>query len=263
MPDWMDDFVDGLKSEVMTTMAEDFFSARKKLDDMLERFEKRAVQVRAQLHETVRLGRVLHTLLVDEQTVRAFYRTIGSDAEPFLRVFAAEEDTGPDRMYCRHAFTARGKFVRTAYAAYRDFQKAAIEYLDGHYENDPERKGRKRMTPNRGQLLQAAIVINEEVEQVNRNRSPACALEFMGSLDPEHRQKQKVAGATLNGFACDFDEKMAFAPLDFEDYELPELPELPRARHVSKEVHGFSRQIWAEHRDELQPIMRRLCAKKR
>lgn len=244
------EFADQLQHEVVTDMAESYFGARKDLDDMIDAFNLMVEEFRQMGPKLSQAAAVLHHLLLDRETARDFY--ISLDIVPSCIPFG---DVTPRPFFdpLPFAFTG-GRYQKCVFRAYDIFQKTADEYLNGVYYEDPEFKGRKRLTVHYLRLKALCEHINDEVERVNGGMSPSGALRYLKTMDPVRVEQEKMIGeACLVEGAID--KELLFLPIDFEALSLPIVQDLPALYKVKPLIKEFCEQIYPSRKHDVQAAM--------
>lgn len=246
------DFADKLQQEVVTDMAESYFGARKNLDDMLEAFGLLVEEFRASGASLAQAAARLHCLLLDRQTAKEFY--ISLDIVPACIPFT-DEVPRPFFDSLPFAFTGLGRYERCVIRAYNIFQKIADEYVNGRYFDDPEMKGRKRLTVHYLRLKALAEHINEEIERVNTNLSPSGALRYVKRMDTVQVERENMIGQACLLEGCGLDEDLKFEPIDFDALELPVVQDLPTITKVKPAIKQFCKEIYPSRKEDIQRAM--------
>lgn len=243
--DGFDQFAKGLTDEVMTDMAENFFSNRSRLEKDIERFERQAARLSQKLETLCGRYRFLENLLPGKDMVQGFFTALEAPA-PVFDCGARACSTG---FYpAPKALTGKGRWTKYVLKAYRLFWNDADEYLFGHYVTD-EGGVKKRLTVNRKSLLTLCEDVNARVEQVNTAYSPVCVLQYVKTLDPERMDRERLSGATLAGYACSLEDKMNFTPVDFENYRLPGFEPYPKPEAAKPLIEKFCHGHYSGHKD--------------
>lgn len=242
------DFSEPMVEEVLTDLADNFFSSRKELDDMIDIFYSYLIKLREKEAELAERAGFLNWLLINGSTVSGFYELLGMNPPAFLTA----ESRLPDRKIIPEeipfAFTAKGEFVKTVIWAYNALQKACQGHMNG-YPEDTDRDSREIYYK---MMLKMSMLINKKIADINTGMSPYSVLGFARKFNPEARVKECVAGATLGGYACSIDSKLAYQPIDFESLNLKTYPELPEQRTVLPEITSFCEKNYAGKKDEIR-----------
>ncbi len=255
---FFDDFADGLEQEVLSEMADGFFGPRKRLDDMLEGLDFLLRQFRELEKWLGYRAELLHYLLMGRQRVRAFYEAIGIDPAsiPF-EFYCANKPSFPKLPW---AFTSKGRYNKLVLSAYDDFQQAAEDYMHGRYYNDPNQKGRKRLTIHYNRIIKIIQGINEAVAKVNSEISPSSLLGYVKSFDAGMVEKEKVAGGMYQGDHCALDGDLCYRPVDLEALELKEMPSLPKLEEAAPRIKAYCSGLYAANKPQIAKLLSEIKA---
>lgn len=245
------DYADQLQQEVVTDMAESYFGARKDVDDMLDVFNIMVHELRQLTPRLSQAAARLHCLLLDRDTAKNFY--ISLDVVPSCIPYT---DEIPRPFFDRlpFAFTGLGRYERCVFRAYDLFQKTVDEYLNGRYYDDPEIKGRKRLTVHYLRIKALVEHINAEIEKVNE--SPVGGtLQYVKGMDPEQLQRERLMGEPSSGEGG-FNNELQFQPLEMAGLELPLVQDLPSLYKVKEPIKDFCRGIYETRKDDVVKAMR-------
>ena len=248
-----DQFAESLATEALSEAADNYFGSRKRLELRLEHVAQLTERLREKEEAVVHKGCFLNYLLRRGWAVEGFYRAIGVDPERFSFFSRCETSWSFDKA--PFAYTARGKYIKFVLEAYRVFQEASNEFMNGAVRPDREDPRRKRVTLHYTQVLELAERTHKRVMDMNSSSGPVCALQYMKSLDPNEQNREKVTGATLSGYACSLDEGMAFTPPNLESLRAMAMPDLPGVDTVTREITAFCKQIHAKYKDEINALM--------
>lgn len=251
----INDFADQLQHDVVSDMAETYFGARKDLDNMIAAFSTMAEEFATMVPKLSQAAARLHLLLLDRATARDFY--IALDILPSCIPFTNDAPE-PFLDSLPFALTQCGRFERCVFKAYDLFQRAADEYLNGRYFDDPEQPGRKRLTVHYIRLRALAEHINEEIERVNGNMSPSGALRYVKGMDPSQVSKEKIMGECCLIEGCSLDTDLCFRPIDFAAQGLPVVQDLPPLRKVRQSIGDFCKAVCPARKKDVAEAMTRL-----
>ncbi|MBW2100077.1 MAG: hypothetical protein JRG68_04815 [Deltaproteobacteria bacterium] len=245
-------FSDSMAEEVLTDMADTFFGARKELENTIKAFQSLAETLREKETEVDAGAGFLNHLLLYGKAGTDFYTSIKVDTPSTLL-----ESKIPDRTLLPKvpfAITSKGKFIKLVLRAYDTLQKVCNEYINGKYYTDPEEKV-KRLTVHYKQLIIMCKIINEDIQTINRNLTPACVLEFAKGLDYETREKERITGGTLDAYACSIQEKLEYKPIDFDSLHLKKYPKLPKKETVISEIKSFCRNLYNKNKADIDKLI--------
>ncbi len=249
----IDKYADDLRSEVMTEMAESFFSRRVQLEENLDHLHRLVTRIRPIGMETLRRWRTLYQLLLGGEEAAAFLSSLGGDPAHLLSFSMPFGELCLLRQPM--ALTMRGKYVKTVLRCYEELRKSALDYVEGAYVADARDSRKKRRVPGLNQVKAMCDEINREVCAVNERQSPYCVLNFAKSLDPVRAHQERIAGAVVDGDATRIDKDLAFLPVVFEDLGLPDIPTPPPLERVHTDVVRLCKALFDEHRERIGEIL--------
>lgn len=250
------DYADQLQQEVVTDMAESYFGARKDVDDMLEVFNSMTEELRQLGPKLSQAAARLHCLLLDRDTAKNFY--ISLDVVPSCIPYT-DEVPRPFFDELPFAFTGVGRYERCVFRAYDLLQKTADEYLNGKYFDDPDHKGRKRLTVHYLRLLALAEHINEEIARVNATTIGG-TLQYVKGMDPETMQRERMMGDSMSG-EDSMSKDMTFEPINFDELGLLVVQDLPSLYKVKGLIRNFCREFYGKRREDIVKAMHFLKSK--
>lgn len=250
------DFADQLGEETIREMADDFFGARRDVEDMKETLERNAAKLARRLDILADTAHVFQDMLLGPENARAFYAALGVDPEPFLAL--ADRGQGIDEADedCGRAVTRGGKYKKVVLDVYDHLRQLVDAYLNGVWETDES--GRKVLSLSFRQLEEFAEQVNARVGVLNECRKPSSSLQFVRSMNVEEADKANAIGGTLEGF-CNLDEELALEPVDFDALGLPALPELPPRDKLPKAAKDIFDVVYSTDKDRANAAVRQLC----
>ncbi|WP_300162891.1 hypothetical protein [Solidesulfovibrio sp.] len=230
------DYADDLKQELLTEMADNFFSRRRRLDERLEAFAGTREKVARQGTLALARWRAFRKLLLDSAQADLFLASLGYDVERLLAF--GDKDVLTPRIRTAFGFTAAGRYRRTVRAAYEDLRNELELYNDGSFVPDPHDPRRKARVPGFCHLMETAQKLNEEIASVNSCQCPSDMLRFTSSLDPDRQEQEHACGGI--GDACRLDEALAYTCLDISCLDVPVLPTPPTLDTVSDTLDALA-----------------------
>jgi len=249
-----DGFAEGLIEETLTEMASTFFGGRKGLEDELELYRAHMEKLSKKERGVLRLAGTLHSLLLGGRAASDFYAALGVNPGRLLEAEALDGRASGGKKKKPFAAGTGGRYAKLVYKAYVPLQEAVDEYLNGRYRDDPKGTGRKLLTIHHARMKLWCEVLNKKIEKVN-SMSPSGAMSFVKDLDPGTRGKERVAGATLDGYASSLDKEMAFESLDCSSLERLAFPELPEPREVKEAIKSFCGSLCARNKAEVKQLL--------
>jgi hypothetical protein len=241
-----------LHAEIMTEMAQNFFTRRCNLEDRLDQFYRLVVRVRRVGMETLVKWHTLFRLLLCDEQARRFFTSLGATPADILWYCKNAGELRPLRRPL--ALTGLGRYRKTVLRLYEELRQAAADYNLGAFTADPLDFRKKRAIPGYEQVKILCGEINAEIKAVNEGQSPLCVLSFAKGLDPAGAQMGNIAGATLSD-AQKIDRDLAFVPIAFEDLGLPHIPELPPLSAVCGQLEALCRTLYHSRREELDAVL--------
>ncbi len=254
----MEKFADDLRTEVMTEMAETFFSRRVQLEQRIDHFHMMASRVRPVGMDALRRWRTLFRLLLGGEKAKAHMARLGGDPERLLAFALPRGELAPMKLPL--ALTLRGRYEKTVLRCHEALRQAAQVYNEGCYAPDPRDARRKRRTPGFDDVLKECRALNAEICSVNEFQSPYCVLNFAKSLDPAQVHQERVAGAVVDGDVTRIDKDLAFLPVIFEDLGLPGIPTPPPLDEIREETVRLARELFGEDPAGAQDILQKIRA---
>jgi len=248
----LDGFAEGLIEETLTEMAGTFFGGRKGLEDELERYRANLEKLSKKERGVLRLAGSLHFLLLCGRVAADFYAALRLD--PGRLLDAADREARVRGIKKPFGVSLGGRYARRVYKTYVLLQDAVDEYLNGRHYDDPRGSGKKLVTVHHGRMKAWCKLLNIKIEKVN-SMSPSSAMSFVKDLDPEAREKERIAGATLDGYAARLDKEMAFPPLDCSSLKGLAFPELPGPEEVKGAIRAFCGSLCARNKGEVEQVL--------
>lgn len=244
-----------LSDEVISEIAENFFGARRHLDDLLEGFQNLVRKLKdIELLVKARFG-VLHHLLLRGAEARAFYQALGLD--PALADYAKPGLLRPT-VSPGFALSLKGRYTATVQAAYVEARSEAEAYMHGRSYVDAHDRGKRKISANYVQLRELSASINQVMERVNRNLTPSGVLQYVRTFDVEERARERVVGSPEEGYAANLDKGLAFQPIRFETLGVSELPEMPEPAAVAATIRSFCARVCAAEGSQVETLLKEL-----
>jgi len=252
----MDKFADDLRSEVMTEMAENFFSRRVQLEQRIDHFHMMATKLRPVGMAALKRWRTLFRLLLGGEKARAHLASFGGDPDALLSFSIQGGELEPVKAPL--ALTSRGRYEKTVLRCHEALREAAMRYNEGGYVVDSFDPRKKRHTPGFADVEKECFAVNAEICAVNDDQSPYCVLNFAKSLDPGRALQESAAGAVIDGDVTRINKELAFLPVIFEDLGLPEIPTPPPVDEVREKTRRLCRELFDEDPDAAAKIMEKI-----
>jgi len=246
----IEQMADELASEVISEAAQTFFGQRKALEEELDRFMSRSRQVLELGKRAMGEQNVLHGVLLDAETIQAFYADLGLSAPPPPpREEIARSVSKPA------AWTLHGRYSKLLFSAYSRTHTEVDAYLHGGYRDDPTHPNRKIGFSGYLYLVEWAEKLNHTITRLNTEQSPGEVLQFVKRLDARSCTMEKAAGAS-----CEIgrDRGMLFTCIDFASLCLPILPEYPPPASVEKIIRQFAKRTCARREPDVRTLLQDL-----
>lgn len=242
----------------MADMADDYFGARKRLDDLVMIFKRFAEKCREKGEAIEACAGVLNALLTEKAEAARFYDAIGVDSPDPLLARQAVQAEVLDAL--PNALTRRRRYVQTTRNVYDVLQKRCKDYLYGPPDYHPDGEGLEETEAHYELLVNMAEAINRQIEKINQNRSPGSMLQYVRGFQADWDQKANIAGSNLVGFADGVDQKLDYKPIRFQDLDLKKYPDLPASGQVDKQIREFCKDLYARRKDAIEEVMQKLRA---
>jgi hypothetical protein len=234
------EYADDLKHELMTEMADNFFSRRRRLDERLEAYAGLREKVERQGRLTLARWRAFRELLLGGAEADRFLARLGFDPA----TLAAFPTTAFQPRHRRPlALTAAGRYRKAVAAAYEALRQELENYNEGTFVPDPRDPRRMARVPGFDHLRDTGRELNDEIAAVNSCQCPSDMLQFAKSLDPVRQQQERACGGI--GDACRLDEALAYKPLDLDHPGVPVLPTPPPLDDIADELEALADRLYA------------------
>ncbi|MFN2342406.1 MAG: hypothetical protein ABR542_03525 [Desulfonatronovibrio sp.] len=244
----VDFFAADLVDETLKEAADTFFGKRKKIDEELNLFDLQVEKVQGIAGKIKFNLNRLNYMLIDDAGREFFWRELGLDET----VYAAAKGQWQKNGSLPHAFTLRGKYLKSVRFLYESLRKSVEDYLHGHYIEHPEVKGKKVMTPNLSNLKNWADDINELIEEVNCSNNPDDVLAFTRRMDVDQSSKRESVGS---GLEYNYENELCFKPLDFSTFDLTEYPDLSGDKETYSRIKKTSLLIFGEKKEIIKKVL--------
>ncbi|WP_031388616.1 hypothetical protein [Desulfonatronum thiodismutans] len=249
----IEQMADELANEVISEAAQTFFGQRKTLEEELDRFMSRSRQVLELGKRVMDEQNVLHGVLLDAETIQAFYAAIGLPTPEYLS--PAPRDEIARRLSKPTSWTLHGGYSKLLFSAYSRTQSEVDVYLHGGYRDDPTHPKRKIGFSGYRYLVEWAEKLNHTITKLNTEQSAGEVLQFVKRLDSRSCAMEKAAGAS-----CEIgrDRGMLFTCIDFASLCLPVFPEYPPPATVQKDIQRFAKTTCARREPDVRELLRDL-----
>ncbi len=241
-----------LEGEVLSEMAGTFFGARKALEDMRDDFVLRAEELRAQAAKVFARVFFLRSLLLGPEGEDALFAALGLPPRfPEAQGQSGSRTWRPDSL--PFALLASSRYVKLVLLAYAEIHHACEVYMLGEYEDDPERKGRKRMSLHYKQVERMGRALNQRIEKLNADMPASSVLQYARSISTVEAPGQ---GAITNAIGAEsLDNGMSFEALDFAALKLWRAPELPEPKACEEKLRAFAAAFYDAHTEKIRRVL--------
>lgn len=244
-----------LESEVLSEMAGTFFGARKALEDLQDDFALRVEELRAQAAKVFARVFFLRSLLLGPEGEDALFEALGLPPQfPDAQSQSGSRTWRPDHI--PFAFLPSTRYVKLVLVAYAEVQQACEVYMNGAYEEDPDRKGHKRMSLHYRMIERMGLRLNERIEKLNAEMPASSVLQYARSISTVEAPGQ---GAMTNSLGAEsLDRGMLFQPVDFAALQVWQAPRLPALEKCEKVLRAFAGAYYDVHSDKIRRVLEEL-----
>ena len=246
----LDEWGNALVEEGLREAADTFFGVRTALDEEIAFFESRAAKLGRRAEEIRSWFAGLNCLLGSESNTRLLFDSLGvtlDDPDLYTLQACSLQFRRP------RSFTRKGLFAKTVWEIYEPLARLIESYMHGTPYTDPMHPGRVMISVNHDQLRKLCDEINARVREVNESNRPSESLAFAKRMDQTQVFKESVTGG--GGQTWTLDRDLAFAPLVFEDLDLPAFPDLPLDAKARATLEECCAKIFSRRRDHVDSIL--------
>jgi len=250
-----DDYAKNLADEVLSDMAENFFGARKQLDETIDLFYEYVAELKKKQSLLEERFRFLNYLLLNSQEVSQFYEELGiQDTGTIPREGGLSEKAIP--VNGPSAITLRGKYVKLVMWAYETVQKGCKAYSHGMDYQEMKRVGFEQRDAYYDLVIGMHQLINKEIRRVNAKVSPSHILQTAKRFDPETQQKEKfTGGGAYYGDDSSLNRELNYKPIDKASLNIQKFPDLPEADRVDHRISKFCKDCFSRHSESIRRII--------
>lgn len=241
-----------LEGEVLSEMAGTFFGARKALEDLHDDFLLRAEELRALAAKVFARVFFLRSLLLGPEGEDALFAALGLPPSfPEAQGQSGSRTWRPDSL--PFALLPSTRYVKLVQLAYAEVHHACQVYMQGEYEDDPELKGRKRMSLHYAQVERMGRSLNARIAKLNADMPASSVLQYARSISTVEAPGQ---GSITNALGAEsLDKGMQFAPLDFASLKLWRAPDLPEPKTCEKTLRSFAAAYYEAHTEKIRRVL--------
>jgi len=244
---------DALESEVLSEMAGTFFGARKALEDQTDDLMLMVDALRPLTAMVFSRVLFLRALLLGEEGETTLFAALGLPPQfQDVRVQSGVRLWRPEKL--PFALLPSSRFVKALLLAYAEVAHACEVYMSGEYVDDPEHKGRKRMSPHYKMVESLCRAVNKRVAKLNDEMEPSSVLQYARNIGT---QEQPGQGSITNLLGAEsLDKGLMFSPVDFAGLGLWRAPSLPALRDCEAKLTTFAKAFYSAHKEEAQLALR-------
>jgi hypothetical protein len=246
----LDEWGNALVEEGLREAADTFFGARTALEEEIAFFESQVAKLKPQVENIRSWFAGVNCLLGTEADSRLFFDSLGvtlDDPALYTHKVCSLQFRRP------RSFTRKGLFAKTVWEIYEPLARMIESYMHGTPYSDPLHPGRVMITVNHDQLRRLSEEINTRVKTVNESNRPSESLAFAKRMDQTQMLKESVTGG--GGQTWTLDRDLAYAPLVFEDYDLPAFPDLPLDSKARTALEDSCAKIFSRRREHVDAIL--------
>ncbi len=242
----VDELTSNLMDETLKEAADSFFSKRKQVEDEQELIHAELCKLKEQANRIDTLLSRLNYVLVRGRARHAFWAELGLDS------LGNYEPVWEHDVVLPRSWTYKGRFIHLVRSLYTQISEKIEDYTHGKYVDDPEVKGKKRLTVNLNTVKARIQDLNESIRELNVNHNPGEVLAFVRKLDVEGSRHKEIAGG---GLVYNYDQELSYCELDASSLEIKEYPELSRDKDTMSRVEQICRQIYRDYKAEVRGML--------
>ncbi|MDQ7834038.1 MAG: hypothetical protein RDU24_01520 [Humidesulfovibrio sp.] len=243
---------DALESEVLTEMADTFFGKRKALEDLIEDFKLLVEDIKAREAKVFSRVFFLRSLLLGQEGEAELFAALGLE-DPFngSMLHPGSRTWQPERV--AFAFFVSTRFEKAVLQAYSEVRRTCEVYMNGEYEEDPDRSGRKRLSPHYRQIQRHCARLNERIDKVNTEMSPSSVLQYARSISAEDQPGHGTLSNSLG--AESLDNGLMFPKIDFVSLGLWKAPNLPPVESCGPAIRSFCQGYYKRNSTQIKKVL--------
>lgn len=250
-----DDYAKDLADEVLSDMAENFFGARKQLEEAIDLFYQYVAELKKKQDLLEERFRFLNYLLMYEQEASRFYRDLGvQDTGAIPREGALSETAVP--VHAPSALTIKGKYLKLMMWAYETVQKGCKAYNHGMDYEEMKQVGFEQRDAYYDLVMGMHQLINKEVRRVNAKVSPSHILQTAKRFDPDTQQKEHfTGGGAYYGDDSSLNRELNYEPIDKSSLNIRKFPDLPEPGRVDHRISKICKDRYSRHSESIRRII--------
>lgn len=241
-PTGFEEFRNSLQLETLQEMADNFFSARRIIEEEVEMVYAHLQDLRAQEERALDRLALLHALLPDQEHVRQLYDLLllpTETADFMAHMLQGRTPRLPFPLPGGLRWSAR--FSRLFELAYTFAFDACDTYMHGRYKHNP-RTGSRSLTLHYRGFHTWCNAMNRRITQINTSQEPSQVLLYARSLQ-ENDNAQNASGAPLNNFSANIDNSLKIPLLECDGLGLVPMPELPSPVRAGRIIRDFAKML--------------------
>lgn len=241
-----------LEAEVLTEMAGTFFGARKAVEDLSEAFMVHVEALRASAAKVFCRVFFLRGLLLGQSGENALFAALGLPPQfPEAASQSGSRCWRPERL--PFALFPSSRYVGAVLLAYAEVAHACEVYRHGEYEDDPDHKGRKRLSLNYATLEAQCRLLNKRIEKLNGDMTPSSVLQYARNIST---QEQPGQGSITNVLGAEsLDKGLMYQPVDFAALNLWRAPQLPKPEACREALSAFAKDFYEAHTEKARRVL--------
>ncbi|MBI5520801.1 MAG: hypothetical protein HY916_12195 [Desulfovibrio sp.] len=241
-----------LEAEVLSEMAGTFFGARKAVEDLQDDFALRADELRSLAAKVFARVFFMRSLLLGAEGEDALFAALGLPPQfPEAQFQSGSRTWRPEKL--PFALLPSSRYVKLVLLAYAELRHACDVYMNGEYEDDPDHKGRKRLSLHYALVERMGRRLNERIEKLNADMPASCVLQYARSISTVEAPGQ---GSITNALGAEsLDRGMCFLPVDFEGLKLWRAPELPAPEACEARLKAFASAFYEANAEKIRRVL--------
>ena len=249
-----EDFSESLAEEVLTDMANNFFGDRVQLEEKIKLLHRTADLLRRKEAKIKDKAAFLHYLMVTPKAARSLYEAISVDTDAFPVKGELLENVLPD--VAPSALTRKGEYVKWVLWAYETLAVACLNYNCGTLTDRPEKEGIQADDADYRLLESMCILINEEVDRINRRCLPSQVLQAAKRFNQATQAKEYfTGGGTYYGDECTLNKNLAFKHIEFSSLNVKKISELPPVDNVRAPLIKVAKINYAQNKARINDMI--------
>ena len=244
MADYGDDFIDALNFQVKEEVVGNYLRERCILEEEINIYNEKLDEYLASEEKARQARQDLACLLVTPENFDEFFRLIGFDRTPLVRLGELDEKYGAPACpvgLTPRGFTQKGRYLELVFKTYEILNKKS---------RDASRAA--------DALLELAAEINSDITRFHQNYDLLGLLHFLKSMDISMELKKKYLGDNFEAKdLASLEKNMTFRKVAPEKRGVRTWPVLPDPELVRKRTTAFLGKVLAGERGLLAPVIQK------